>query len=226
MKSSIAVLALCASSAYAEPETSPYRMTWSFPSDDVSAITVDRVELDKSRFATAYELVKYLGKLPAEKPKKPKPGEAGEPLRELRVDQLGPDGKVRSTSHYVAQLATWRKRLGEDMVERLEDEFDAHLRMVLPRKVKPEHPGEDKDEHSEAETGDRRQATGDRRCQSAHRFARACESVHRFARAVGRAHGIARESERRTRGGAAEPRSEIACRLSPVACRLSLAASA
>jgi hypothetical protein len=126
--------------AYAEPETSPYRVTWSFPDDEVSAITIDRVELDKSRFGNTYELVKYLGKLPPEKPKKPKPGEAGEPMREVRVDQLGPDGKIRATTKYPAKLATWRKRLGEEMVERLEDEFDAHLRMVLPRKVAPAHP--------------------------------------------------------------------------------------
>ena len=126
--------------AGAEGPSSPYALHWSFPGDDVSAIDVDRGDLSPGRFGTDYELVKYLASLPPERPRKPKPGEASAPARELRVEQLGADGVVRATSRYVAALATWRKRLGEQMVERLEDEFDAHLRMVLPRKVAPVHP--------------------------------------------------------------------------------------
>jgi hypothetical protein len=67
------------------------------------------------------------------KPRKPREGEAAAPTREVRVDQLDGEGKVRTTLHYVATLEAWRKRLGADMVERLEDEFDAHLRMIFPR---------------------------------------------------------------------------------------------
>jgi hypothetical protein len=135
------VLLLCLPGATrAEAPTSPYRLFWSFPGDEVSAIDVDRGDLDKSRFKSDYELVQYLAGLPKEKPQKPKPGAgAAPPARELRVDQLDGEGKVRATLRYVAPLSRWRKRLGDDFVDRVEDEFDAHLRMILPRRNAPEH---------------------------------------------------------------------------------------
>lgn len=145
MRAALAVaLVLCGAGARAETPRSPYHLYWSFPADELSQIDVDRGDIGKSPFAGDYDLVKYLAALPKEKPPKPKPGEAAAPARELRVDQLDGDGKVRSTVRYLAPLEVWRKRLGEDMVERLEDEFDAHLRMILPRKVVPAHPGDGK----------------------------------------------------------------------------------
>ena len=63
-------------------------------------------------------------------------------MRELRIDQLDGSGAVRSTVRHVASLVEWRSRLGEAMVERLEDEFDAHLRMLLPRRVTPRPAGD------------------------------------------------------------------------------------
>jgi hypothetical protein len=131
--------ALLVMPARADPPSSPYRLRWSFPNDEISAIDVDRGDLSASRFKSEYALVKYLSGLSIEKPKKPKSGEAGPPERELRVEQVDGAGAVRSTLRYVAPLEVWRKRVGEPMVERLEDEFDAHLRMVLPRKVQPVH---------------------------------------------------------------------------------------
>ncbi len=78
--------------------------------------------------------MKYLAGMKKEKPRKPREGEAAAPTREVRVEQLDDEGKVRTTLHYVATLEVWRKRLGEDMVERVEDEFDAPLRMIFPHR--------------------------------------------------------------------------------------------
>jgi hypothetical protein len=163
-KTLFCLLLLCGLARADATPSSPYDLYWSFPDDAVSAIDVDIGDLSKSRFKTDYELVKYLGALKKEKPVKPKPGETAAPSRELRVDQRDPDGKVRSTTRYVAPLQTWRNRLGEDMVERLEDEFDAHLRMVLPRRNVPVHPPGPSsppptDKHG---SRNRQQATGNR----------------------------------------------------------------
>ena len=64
--------------AVAETPSSPYQLRWSSPDDDLSAIDVDRGDLSKSRFETAYELVKYLSTLKPVK-KKPKPPSHGGP---------------------------------------------------------------------------------------------------------------------------------------------------
>jgi hypothetical protein len=127
--------------ATAEAPESPYRLTWSFPDDDLSAIDVDRGDLSKSRFEGAFALARYLESLP--KPKKAKKPTAPDlaPQRELRIEQIDGSGKPRTSLRYVAPLAEWRRRLGEPMVERLEDEFDAHLRMILPRKNTPKPSG-------------------------------------------------------------------------------------
>ena len=165
----IAVTLLGASVTRAETPSSPYQLHWSFRDDDLSAIDVDRGDLSASRFQTDYELVKYLEGLKPEKPKRSKPGEAAAPARDLRVDRLGSDGVVRTTARYSAPLAVWRKRLGEAMVERLEDEFDAHLRMILPRKVPPAHVPTDGDrEKPKGESAERR-TTGNREQEAGNR---------------------------------------------------------
>jgi hypothetical protein len=58
----------------------------------------------------------------------------GTPVREMRVDALEPDGKVRSTSRCVMTLKDWRARIGKDLVYRLEDELDAHESFLMPRR--------------------------------------------------------------------------------------------
>jgi hypothetical protein len=127
-----ACVVLAAGVAHAdETRRSPYRLSWAFPDNELSAIEIDRGDLAPSRFATDYELVAYLAALKKDRPAK-KRSDSTVPARQLTIEQLDGDGKVRSTQRYVASLPVWRKRLGEEMVERLEDEFDAHLRMIFP----------------------------------------------------------------------------------------------
>lgn len=138
----LAVL-LAAAPARAETPDSPYKLLWSFPGDDLSAIDVDRGDLSASRFEGPFALARYLESLPPpKKQKKPIAGEGSVPQRELRIEQLDGGGRSRTSRRYVAPLSEWRRRLGEPMVERLEDEFDAHLRMLLPRKAPPKPAGE------------------------------------------------------------------------------------
>lgn len=131
------VFSLLAATAVAEPPASPYVIRWSFPADEVSAIEVDRGDLSVSRFHTAFDLARYMHELKPTKKAASKPANSLIPGRELCVIQLDADGKVRNTDRYVATLEDWRMRLGDALLERLEDEFDAHLRMVLPRKRAP-----------------------------------------------------------------------------------------
>jgi hypothetical protein len=127
-------LLLFACVAHAETPRSPYRLTWLFPDNEASAIDVDRGDLSVSEFESDYELVQLLEKRP-KKAAKARPGAEAVPGRELRVEQLDAAGKVRTTERFTMQLAEWKKVLGARMVERLEDEFDAHLRMLFPRKA-------------------------------------------------------------------------------------------
>ena len=131
----LAFLAACAASARAETPRSPYRISWQLPGEPLSAIEVDRGDLSVSRFGSAYELVRFLRTLKPEPKAAPTRGEA--PWREILVEQLASDGKTRTSERYAAAVEAWRRRVGEPMVERLEDEFDAHLRMIFPRKVTP-----------------------------------------------------------------------------------------
>ena len=146
MKARLVALAVCLAcleltgtgTVHAETPRSPYRIYWAFPDNDMSGIDVDRGDLSVSRFESDFELVRYLADQPKPKrPARPKPGEASIPDRELKVQQLDGAAAVRSTTTYTMPLAAWRKLLGERMVERLEDEFDAHLRMIFPRRTVP-----------------------------------------------------------------------------------------
>jgi hypothetical protein len=58
----------------------------------------------------------------------------GTPVREIRVDALEADGKVRSTSRCVMTLKDWRTRIGKELVYRLDDELDAHAAFLQPRR--------------------------------------------------------------------------------------------
>jgi hypothetical protein len=59
----------------------------------------------------------------------------GTPVREIRVDALEPDGKVRATNRCVMTLKDWRVRIGKDLVYRLDDELDAHAAFLMPRRA-------------------------------------------------------------------------------------------
>ncbi|MEO6954544.1 MAG: hypothetical protein ABI321_22290 [Polyangia bacterium] len=139
MKACLVALALCCSvAAHAETPQSPYRIYWALPDNDLSGIDVDRGDLSVSRFESNFDLVRWLAAQP--KPRKParaKPGEASIPDRELKIQQLDGAGGVRTTVTYTMPIAAWRRLIGERMVERLEDEFDAHLRMLFPRRAVP-----------------------------------------------------------------------------------------
>lgn len=134
----IAGLITLSSLVAAEVPRSPYVLSWSFPGDELSAIEIDRGDLSASRFASAIELTLYLRALPRQRPRKARPGEASVPARELRIDQRDAAGALRTSARYSLSLTEWRQRLGEPLVERLEDEFDAHLRMLLPRRHAPQ----------------------------------------------------------------------------------------
>ncbi len=134
---------LLATVAYTETVQSPYRITWSFAHDELSTIDIDSGDLSASRFSSPIELATYLRKLPRAKKSKGTIDSLSmttnaPPPRELRIDQVDGAGKVRSTDRWVATVEEWRKRLGDRMVDRLEDEFDAHLRMLLPHVRTPE----------------------------------------------------------------------------------------
>ena len=58
----------------------------------------------------------------------------GIPLREVRIV------RDKFETRCVMPLATWRTRLGKRLVERLEDELDAHVAFLYPRKT-PQMPG-------------------------------------------------------------------------------------
>lgn len=114
------------------------RLWWSYPRDDQSAIEIDDANLGASRFATRKAFVAVAGTCDvkgAGKYVKHKDAGAKLIVREVRVEHL--DGAMRTTreTRCVLPLAAWRKKLGERMVERMEDELDAHMSFLIPRKL-------------------------------------------------------------------------------------------
>jgi hypothetical protein len=116
-----------------QPTINPYRIYWSFPSDDKTSVEVDDPDLSVStwetRWAFAREMqtcnVKLSLKLAQRRDKS---------VREVRIETLDGDGQVRAISRCVMTLPQWRKRLGERLYERLEDELDAHEAFIHPRR--------------------------------------------------------------------------------------------
>lgn len=129
MKALCTLLLMCAV-AQADP---PYRLWWSMPHDDVSAIEVDDADLGVSEFSTRWELALKLANCNGPRPARKKD------LREVRIETLDGVGQPRSTRRCVFALGDWRVRLGERMVVRLEDELDAHISFLHPRKVPGVH---------------------------------------------------------------------------------------
>jgi hypothetical protein len=118
----------------------PYRVWWSFPVDDVNAIEVDQYDLEESSFPSRWQFAIAMTKC-AKQRRAPVMTPTGASLqgrtvlRELRIEVVGVDGAVRSTSRCVMPLGAWRDRIGERLVERLDDELDAHVSFLSPRKV-------------------------------------------------------------------------------------------
>ncbi len=138
----VATLLLVGMRAHAEAPESPYKLLWSFPADDLSAIDVDRGDLARAASRAPSRSRDICRPAAAEEAEEAGAWAENVPRRELRIEQLDGSGTIRSSLRYVATLVEWRRRLGEPMVERLEDEFDAHLRMLLPRKAPPRPAGD------------------------------------------------------------------------------------
>jgi hypothetical protein len=120
--------------AYGDPGTLPYKIWWSFPNDDDTAIEVDNPDLTGSRWEDdRWKFAVAMLKCDAKKSKLLAQHKDETPVREIRIESLDPDGKVRSTSRCVMTLKDWRTRIGKDMVYRLDDELDAHASFLAPR---------------------------------------------------------------------------------------------
>jgi hypothetical protein len=136
----LAPFAFASPSPSPRPAGPPYRLWWSLPMDDDLAIEVDEYESGASKFGSRWQLALREGCAHAPVRKGIAGGGDGI-LRELKVETLDANGKVRSSRRCVRTLAAWRKRLGPQLTERLEDELDAHIAFLHPRHV----PGEKRD---------------------------------------------------------------------------------
>jgi hypothetical protein len=119
------IVALLGAAAWAEP----YRLWWLIPLDDASAIEVDDADLGQGHFASRWQLAMALGR--CDKPKRRRAGLL--PMRELRIESLDGEGRVRTTRHCMMTVAEWELKLGAPLVERLDDELDAHQSFLNPR---------------------------------------------------------------------------------------------
>ena len=129
-----AAIALVGLGGVAAADPIPYKMFWSFPSDDETAIEVDDADLSESDWQEQrWKFAVLMLKCNNKRSKILAQHKDGTPVREMRVDALEPDGTVRSTSRCVMTLKDWRTRIGKDLVYRLEDELDAHASFLSPR---------------------------------------------------------------------------------------------
>jgi hypothetical protein len=141
-------LVLLAGAAGADPL--PYRLWWSFPDDDVSAIEIDEPDLRGSAYGSRWQLALALQKRCPHVARPPD----GTPMREVRLERLDGDGAVKQVRRCVAPLAQWRTRIGARLVERLNDELDAHLSFLIPRKIpKPQTTSESENENGNGNDG-------------------------------------------------------------------------
>ena len=121
--------------AAADQMPMPYRVWWSFPNDDDTAIEVDNPDLTGSKWEDdRWKFAVAMLKCDAKRSKVLAQHKDGTPVREIRVESLQADGKVRATSRCVMTLQQWRVRIGKDVVYRLDDELDAHAAFLLPRR--------------------------------------------------------------------------------------------
>ncbi|HEY2749498.1 MAG TPA: hypothetical protein VGL86_32990 [Polyangia bacterium] len=116
-------------------ETMPYKVFWSFPNDDETAIDVDEPDLTNSDWdSQLWKFAVAMLKCDVKRSKILAQHRDETPVREIRVQSIEAGGKVRSTSRCVMTLKDWRKRIGKDLVYRLDDELDAHASFLMPRR--------------------------------------------------------------------------------------------
>jgi len=132
----------------------PFKVYWSFPNDDETAIEVDNPDLGGSKWED--DVGKFAAdmlKCNLKRSKLLAQHKDETPVREIRVDKLDAGGKVQTTSRCVMTLKAWRTRLGKDVVYRLDDELDAHASFLMPErlpgmparsKLEPDGSGKDK----------------------------------------------------------------------------------
>lgn len=109
-----------------------YQLSWSFPADDDSAIEIDDANLRASPYETQARFVKAAQRCDLKLQRKvlrEREAGVGTPLREVRI--VRPDGPE---TRCVQPLTVWRKRLGARLVDRLEDELDAKMSFIAPRR--------------------------------------------------------------------------------------------
>jgi hypothetical protein len=129
----LALVLLCGGIAHAD--NIPYKVFWSFPNDDDTAIEVDEPDLHESAWEEQrWKFAVAMLKCDKKKSLLLAQHKDGTPVREIRVDSLEADGKVRATSRCVMTLKDWRTRIGKDLVYRLDDELDAHAAFLQPRR--------------------------------------------------------------------------------------------
>lgn len=118
---------------------SPYRVWWSFPNDDETAIEVDDADLSAEggdRWASRADFAVAMQHCNFKRSHRLAQHKDGTPVREIRVEPLdGASGKARHATRCVMTLAEWRARIGKDLVYRLDDELDAHESFLLPRRT-------------------------------------------------------------------------------------------
>jgi hypothetical protein len=125
----------------------PYRVWWSFPNDDDTAIEVDDPDLSESKWeGERWKFAVAMQKCDVKKSKLLAEHRDGTPVREMRVEALEANGKVRATSRCVMTLKEWRVRIGKNLVYRLDDELDAHAAFLMPRHTPKPKPPTDGDE--------------------------------------------------------------------------------
>jgi hypothetical protein len=114
---------------------SPYRVWWSFPNDDITAIEVDDADLSaegRDRWATRADFAVAMQVCDFKRSRRLAKHKDGTPVREIRVEPLTDHAKP--ATRCVMTLKQWRARIGKDLVYRLDDELDAHEAFLLPRR--------------------------------------------------------------------------------------------
>ncbi len=147
MMRSLALVVLAGGVAFAGPPqasapaaaavtATAYKVYWSFPNDDITAIDVDNPDLGGTRWED--DIPRFAAdmlKCNVKRSKLLAQHKDETPVREIRVERLDAAGKVQSTSRCVMTLREWRTRIGKDVVYRLDDELDAHASFLMPGRV-------------------------------------------------------------------------------------------
>jgi hypothetical protein len=136
MRAAWALLLLLALAPHARAEEKvPYRLWWSFPNDDDTAIEIDEPDLSVSDWESRWKFAVAMQHCDLRRSKLLGQHRDGTPVREIKVESLDGEGKVRAVSRCVMTLSAWRTRIGKRLVERLDDELDAHASFLAPRHV-------------------------------------------------------------------------------------------